>query len=127
MTADRTGSPDVDLRARAAHGASLAHLSARVQAQLAQRRRSALASRPAPRRAAWPWATAAMASLALVLAVQLRLPDDRGPAPAPAPAASAPAALAAIDAQPADALLTEDPELYLWIASTDGGPMWSEP
>lgn len=122
MTADRTLATRLDEQARTAHAASLEHLSARVQAQLVQRRRAAAAPRVAARRPAWPWATGAMASLALVLAVQLRAPEGGAPATARG-AGPAPVALAALDpAATADALLTEDPELYLWLASNEGGP-----
>lgn len=122
MTADRTGAAPLDLQARAAHAASLEQLSPCVRAQLTQRRRAALDPRPAPRRASWPWATAAVASLALVMAVQLRVPDGTRPV-TPTHGNASPVTLAVLDPAPAaDALLTEDPDLYLWLASTEGEP-----
>ncbi|GAB2511079.1 hypothetical protein [Lysobacter humi (ex Lee et al. 2017)] len=122
MTADRTGPAGLDLQARALHVESLEHVSPRVSAQLAQRRRAALGPRPAPRRAAWPWATAAVGALALVMAVQLPRPDAPRPA-TPTTMDASPVVLAVLDPAPAaDALLAEDPDLYLWLASNEGGP-----
>ncbi|AXK72584.1 hypothetical protein DWG18_10060 [Lysobacter sp. TY2-98] len=71
---------DFDARARAVHAASLDQLSARVNAQLAQRRRLALKgeARGTSRRLL-PWAGVATAGLALALVVQLR-PPGSGPA-----------------------------------------------
>lgn len=101
--------------ARACHDASLQRLSARAQARLAQARRPA--ARPAPRhRAAWavPTVLAAVAVLAIVL--QWR-PDPSGAAPATGPAV----AVTTSDAASSDpaAALDENPDFYLWLASTD--------
>jgi hypothetical protein len=75
--------------ARDAHATSLDHLSPRVQAQLAQRRRAALQPRRSAARG-WPMiATASTAALALAIGAFV-LRDDGGPAPqiADAPAAA---------------------------------------
>lgn len=119
MNADHRGSGSLDLGARAAHAASLDHVSPRVQAQLAQRRRAALSPRAASRRTAWPWATAAVAGVALVFALQLRMPmPDAGPTTPPG--ATEPVRIAAVEIPPvADTLLAEDPDLYLWLASNE--------
>lgn len=120
MNADHRGPGSLDIEARSAHAASLDHLSARVQAQLAQRRRAALSPRTATRRAAWPWATAAVAGVALAFALQRPMPDAGSASP---PGAAAPLRVAALDAPPvADALLAEDPDLYLWLASNEAPP-----
>jgi hypothetical protein len=96
---DRTDTDALDVAARQAHAASLQRLSPRVNAQLAQRRRAALAgSRPARTR---PWGLmAAGSAAALVLAVGLfalrgdgdvaSVPADGGIVAAPAPALPAP-------------------------------------
>ncbi|MBX3711341.1 MAG: hypothetical protein KF800_05220 [Lysobacter sp.] len=89
-------SPHTDFRddalvraARDAHAASLDHLSPRVQAQLAQRRRAALQPRRSAARA-WPMiATASTAALALAIGVFV-LRDDGVPAPRIADAPAAP-------------------------------------
>ena len=105
-----------DRHARQLHAASLQALSPRVQAQLAQRRRAALAGGPrAPAaRARWGWLGGAMATAGvLVVALQLRPPVE-----APATAAQA---IAMVQQAPSDpgGLLAEDPDFYLWLASGD--------
>ena len=108
-------SPDdaVDLYARRVHADALDALSPRVQAQLAQRRRAALAGAPTvrPPRAPWGWLSAGATACVLVIALQLRPPAD----PADAP----PRAVTAVQEAPADpgAVLAEDPDFYLWLAS----------
>lgn len=108
---DRDARPDDGLAQamRSAHAASLDHLSPRVRAQLAQRRRAALAEHgrsPAPRR--WPMFAVGSAA-ALTLAVGLFVSRDTGappqgevavapagvvPVPTPAEHAPAPVAVA---------------------------------
>ncbi|HEY4581654.1 MAG TPA: hypothetical protein VIG88_02140, partial [Lysobacter sp.] len=62
-----------DARLRDVHARSLDHLSARVHAQLAQRRREALQGTAPHRRSRGllPWAGVATAAVALALVVQL--------------------------------------------------------
>lgn len=69
-----------DAAARQAHAVALDRLSPQVRAQLAQRRRAALAGpRPAPVR---PWGLMAVGSAALLaLAAGIFLQRDHGPAP----------------------------------------------
>lgn len=104
-----------DAIARARHAASLERLSARTQARLAQAQRPA--TRPVLRqRPAWALPTVLAAIAVLAIAVQLR------PEPATAPAApSADAALVVAGTTSTDpaAVLDENPDLYLWLASTD--------
>ncbi|WP_133501171.1 hypothetical protein [Cognatilysobacter terrigena] len=130
-----------DARARSVHGASLDHLSARVNAQLAQRRRAALkGDAPRASRGLLPWAGVATAGLALALVVQLR-PPGAGPqrtghevasttSATPSTPRGVPATqprLAALTPRPASRLpvandadavapdLSEDPDFYLWL------------
>lgn len=106
-----------DHRARAAHASSLDALSPRVQAQLMQRRRTALDPAPAPaRRAPWGWATAAASACVLVIALQLRPPVDAPVATPPGPVAAASVADATPDP---GAMLAEEPEFYAWLASSE--------
>ena len=133
-----------DARARSVPAGSRDLLSARVNAQLAQRRRAALTGEA--RRASrglLPWAGVATAGLALALVVQLRPPSPgaqraghdvatvtapttaRTPAPRGVPATQP--RLAALTPRPASRLpvandaeavapdLSEDPEFYLWL------------
>lgn len=105
----------LDRRARHLHAASLGALSPRVQAQLVQRRRAATAT-PSTRGAGvarWGWAGAAATACVLVVALQVR-PPTRVPL-------DAPRAIAAVEPVAADpgVVLAEDPEFYLWLASTE--------
>lgn len=118
-TAGSTPETALDVRfdaiARAHHAVSLEALSARTQARLAQARRPA--APPALRqRPAWALPTVLAAVAVLAIAIQLR------PEPATAPAApSAEAALVTTGTSSTDpaAVLDENPDLYLWLASTD--------
>jgi hypothetical protein len=114
---------DFDDALRQRHAAAVAHLSARARAQL----RNRLAAVSAPRRhvvrhrLAWAAATACAALFALVIGLQMR--------PQPMPAAS-PATLVVDDSQAdantAYAALDENPDLYLWLASSDAVALASE-
>lgn len=105
-----------DHAARDVHGTSLHALSPRVQAQLAQRRRAALAGRARPHasRARWGWLGGAMAT-ACVLVVALQLQ------PAIDTASDAPRVVAAVQDTAPDpgGMLAEDPDFYLWLASSE--------
>ena len=106
MTRPQTSHDDaLDAAARRAHAASLEHLSPRVQAQLAQRRRTALSgARPRPMLRGLQWLAGGVAAAgALALGLQLmRAPDVPL---ATAPVASTPVAIAtpAAEARPAEA------------------------
>ena len=113
------GGPDAgvdgrfDAVARSHHAASLERLSARAQARLTQAQRAA--ARPVfPHRPAWLVPTVFAAVAVLAIAVQLR------PEPTSVPADTPDVALATADAG-ADptAPLDENPDFYLWLASTD--------
>jgi hypothetical protein len=116
---DPTGFDDA-LRRR--HADALAHLSARTRLQLRNR---LAASTNVPRhfaghRLAWA-ATACVALFALVVGLQLR--------PQPVPATSPVSASAdggQADASAAYAALDENPDLYLWLASSDAVALASE-
>lgn len=114
-TADAARDVRFDAIARARHAHSLERLSARSQARLAQARGPA--ARPMLRqRPAWALPTVLAAIAVLAIAVQLR------PKPATAPAATpAEAALVTTGTTSPDpaAVLDENPDLYLWLASTD--------
>ena len=113
---------DEALRQR--HGDAVAHISARTQAQLQQRRRAALSAsapgmpRTTMRRFAWPVATSFAAILALAVGMQLRQ-DSVAPVPV--------ATVADDDDLGASfAALDENPDLYLWLASNDAVTFASE-
>lgn len=104
-----------DAIARTRHAHSLERLSARTQARLAQARggiaRPVLRQRPA-----WALPTVFAAIAVLAIAVQLR-PQ---PATAPAvPSADTAVATAVTTSTDPAAVLDENPDLYLWLASTD--------
>jgi len=111
---------DFDARARHAHAAALAQVSPQVLARLRTARREVPAS---PRRA-WPWlaATAFSGMLAVMIGLQW-LPSSPQQAPAPDAATVADAPEATL---PANTLLDENPDLYLWLASSDAPPLAME-
>jgi hypothetical protein len=114
---------DFDDALRQRHAEAVAQLSVRTQAQL----RNRLAAVSAPRahvvrhRLAWAAATACAALFALVIGLQLRPP----PVPAGSPATVVVDDSQA-DANAAYAALDENPDLYLWLASSDAVALASE-
>lgn len=111
------GSALFDVSVRTVHAQSLAALSPRVQAQLARRRREALAPRTtAGLRRPWAWASAAATAGVLAIALQVRPPLQAPDNAEPVTVALAPAPNGAPD--PAG-VLAEDPDLYLWLASSE--------
>ena len=116
---------DEALRQR--HGDAIAHISARTQAQLQQRRRAALSAsapgmpRTTMRRFAWPVATSFAAILALAIGMQLRQDNV-----APMPVATMAAVADDDDLGASFAALDENPDLYLWLASNDAVAFASE-
>ena len=113
-TNNRTGDEQpFDDALRARHAASLAQLSPRVRAQLAQRRNAALrgqAARPAH------WVRYAAAGFAAVCALAIGLVQFRTPVPDAPPATVAGIATTAVSGT---TMLDEDPEFYAWLASND--------
>ncbi|MGS1080209.1 hypothetical protein [Pseudoxanthomonas beigongshangi] len=112
---------DFDSRARQAHAAALTQLSPQTLTRLRAARRQA----PSASRRAWPWLAATAFSGVLAVMVGLQwLPSS----PTPAPAADEPAVAAnASDAAlPANTLLDENPDLYLWLASSEAPPLAME-
>ena len=100
---------DTALRAR--HQTSLERLSPRVQAQLVQRRHTALRGMPVRRTHALRYAAGFAALGALAIGLQFGItPAPNNPATATSVAA-APASVAT--------MLDEDPEFYAWLASSD--------
>jgi ferric-dicitrate binding protein FerR (iron transport regulator) len=107
---------------RQRHAAAVAHVSPRTQAQLHNR---LAASATAPRhfvrhRVAWAAATACAALFALVIGLQLR------PQPTPASSPTSVTDDGQVDANTAYAALDENPDLYLWLASSDAVALASE-
>ena len=113
-----------DTQARAAHAGSLEALSPRVLAQLQQRRRAAIAAGAAGampamhRRHGWAWLGAPALALALAFAAPWRTAHD--------PAPVLPAVASAVAANAAPTTLEQDPDFYLWLASSDAVALASE-
>jgi len=103
-----------DAAMRQLHESAVDRVSGRTRLQLQQAQRKAPAASPArPPRLAWPLAASFAAVLALMVGMQL------WNEPAPAPAAPA-TVVAGTDADAdIDAVLEENPDLYLWLASND--------
>lgn len=110
-----------DARMRDLHRTSLAQLSPQTLSQLRAARANAHAKQ---RRRAWPWlaATACSGLLAAFIGMQW-MPSDNTTNPGPATIASQGLQTASGDA---GALLDENPELYLWLASTEAQPLAME-
>ena len=112
-----TGHEQLDARLRAAHAVSLERLSPTVHAQLAQRRRRAMAAhgqhqaRPALR---WVVATLAV----VVVAVGVLRPTQRPDAPMRAATNGT--------ATPSADTTDDNPDFYLWLASNDATSLASE-
>lgn len=102
---------EFDAAVRKAHAASLRRLSPRVQAQLQQRHRQALAGEAATRpRPVLRLALASLAVCAVAIGL-LRLPDGEEALPLDG-------ALQAQAAPPAD-VLEQSPDFYAWLATDD--------
>ena len=101
-----------DAAIRAHHQASLERLSPRAQAQLAQRRNSALRGAGVRRGHGLRYVAAGFAALfALAIGLQLRT--------MPGPTATATPPSVATASGNAATILDEDPEFYAWLASSD--------
>ena len=116
-----------DTHARTAHAGSLEALSPRVRAQLQQRRRAAFTADAARttsappamhRRHGWAWLGAPALALALAFAAPWRTAHD--------PAPVLPAVASAVAANAAPTTLEQDPDFYLWLASSDAVALASE-
>ena len=114
---DATHADAFDAALREYHAAALAHLSPRVHAQLAQRRKAALRgegrTRPTHR---LRFAVAGVAAVC-ALAVGLRLSFPTSPTPTSVPPVSALAQ--ATPTSGGSMPLDEDPDFYAWLGSAD--------
>jgi hypothetical protein len=99
-----------DAAMRQLHESAVDRVSGRTRLQLQQAPRTPATSAARPQRLAWPLAASFAAVLALMVGMQLWNP------PAPAPGGAAAVADADSDI---DAVLDENPDLYLWLASND--------
>lgn len=118
-----------DRKARQLHAASIAHVSAATQAQLRQRRRAALAGSRgvAAHRMVRPLAwTGALALLAVAIVLPLALQPPEAPVEAPSTIAATPSPTATVADDGTIATLEEDPQLYVWLASSDAIALASE-
>ena len=108
---------------RQRHAEAVTHLSVRTQVQLRNRLAASTANpRPFVRhRIAWAAATACAALFALVIGLQLR--PQSMPATSPATVAVDDSQ---VDASTTYAVLDENPDLYLWLASKDAVALASE-
>lgn len=107
-----------DRAARAVYAQAVSHVSAATTAELHRRRHAALQATERPRLlSGWlraGFATAAVAAIAL-MAGQGLLRDE----PVPAPAQATVAAVPADDVDDGYTAIDENPEFYLWLASSD--------
>lgn len=104
-----------DAAMRRLHANAVERVSGRTRLQLQQAPRRAPAT-PARQRFGWPLAASFAAVLALMVGVQLW----NAPEPSVSGQAAPPVFAAASDtADDIDAVLDENPDLYLWLASND--------
>lgn len=111
-----------DAAMRQLHGTAVRRVPGRTLLQLQQR--PAAAARPphaaaARHRFGWPLAASFAVALALVVGLQLQRHEQ-------APATPPPAATAAVDADDLDTVLDENPDFYLWLASSDANALAME-
>lgn len=115
---------DFDRKAKAVHAQALLAPSARVRAQLHNRLQAAMAGTGAGAAGhsqnvhaahRWSWATAAVLAVALMFGAPWRSVQEQA---APATVAQVPAQVPANSATGL-ATLDQDPDFYLWLASSD--------
>jgi predicted cobalt transporter CbtA len=116
---DAPGGGELDRIARTLHTEGVAHVTPRTLMQLRARQ-----TRPATGRArgagtralGWGLAGACAAVFAVAIGLRMDLPSVAGD---PAPVAAAASQVDSDDVLEAYAALDEDPDFYLWLASTD--------
>jgi hypothetical protein len=117
---------ELDRIARALHAEAIAHVAPRTLMQL-RARRARPTTRPAPlsspRALGWGLAAACAAVFALVIGLRMDLPSSADDA---ATIAQAGAHSANNDILETYAGLDEDPDFYLWLATTDVQPLAME-
>ncbi|GAA5071724.1 hypothetical protein [Lysobacter panacisoli] len=120
MNDSRSNDARFDQAMRDLHAQSLSQVSSATRARLRVARHAAATpvgardARPGPR---WMLASGIAAVCALVIGLQLR-PDVASPTTPSAPTIAA-APTIAYDTDTALAVLDENPDLYLWLASND--------
>lgn len=118
----------LDAHARQLHGASLRQVSPQTLARLRAARHAAQ-SAPAPAHAGhWRWlaATAFTAVLAVGVGLQLMPADPSGSVPESGTAVAVATPSSAVDEFGVSTVLDEDPDLYLWLASSEAQPLAME-
>ncbi len=122
MTADKDSTRDFDRTARALHAEAVDHVSPRTLQQLRARRTTSPA-RARPVRA-FGWAAAAACVAVFAIAIGLRVDRDTASMPTDAQTATTTDPVTADgDYDEALASYDEDPDLYLWLASSDAQPL----
>lgn len=107
-----------DQAMRRVHAEALAHVSANTQARLRSARHAAAAQAPPRQGLRWAVAGGVAAVFALAVGLQWQAPSPQ-PAPPAATAMAAATETPAHDYGGAVAVLDENPDLYLWLASND--------
>jgi hypothetical protein len=106
---------------RKLHAAAVDQISPRTLARLRAARHAA---QTAPQRGhAWRWAAASVLPAILAIAVGVRFLPHSAPTPVAQPMATATSGGAYADSV---AVLDENPDLYLWLASSEAEPLAME-
>lgn len=127
MTTDNDSLRELDRVARALHAEAVERVPARTLQQLRTRR--AAASLPARARPmhAFGWLAAAACAAVFAIAIGLRFDRDTVSTPADTQiATTTDPPIADSDYDDALASYDEDPDLYLWLASSDAQPLAME-
>ncbi|MGI8560580.1 MAG: hypothetical protein ACR2J7_03920 [Luteimonas sp.] len=123
---DAPGGGELDRIARALHAAGVAHVAPRTLMQLRARRTQPATGRAlisGTRALGWSLAGACAAVFAVAIGLRMDLPSLAGD---PAPVADAGTQVDNDDALEAYAALDQDPDFYLWLATTDVQPLAME-
>lgn len=108
-----------DAAMRDLHAQAVSQVSAATMAGLHRRRHAALHEAGPRRVPRWALATAFASVCALAIGLGSGLLRDDGMPPAPAGVAAASASVSVDDIDDAFASLDENPDFYLWLASSD--------
>ncbi|KAF1716614.1 hypothetical protein [Pseudoxanthomonas wuyuanensis] len=122
MTASDHNHEHFDRQARQLHAAAVTHLSAQTLARLRAARHAAQTDAAPARRGHWRWLAATAFSAVFAVAIVTQL----GPLTQTPEAPDATVADNISDYDPALIVLDENPDLYLWLASSEAQPLAME-
>lgn len=123
MTSSDRNHDNFDRQAKQLHAAAVTHLSAQTLARLRAARYAAQADAAPVRHGHWRWLAATAFSAVFAVAILTQFGPLTQTTPDTPPAAIADSAS---DYDPALTVLDENPDLYLWLASSEAQPLAME-